>query len=109
MELWQIINETQSQLDQCLKTLRVNGIAYAKAEKDYKVRLRLEVLKLRDEQNPVTLIPYLAYGVEEVAKLREARDICEATWKANQEALNVKKLELKLLQTQYEREWSNEK
>lgn len=107
-ELWQVIDDTQKELNQCLKSLRQNGIAYAKAEKDYKVKLRLEVLKLKDEGKPVTLIPYLAYGEKDVSDLREIRDICETTYKANQEALNVKKIELKLLQSQYEREYTND-
>lgn len=106
-EIWQEINQTQNQLDQCLKTLRKNGEAFAKAERDYKIRLRQEVLKLRDEGQAVTIIPYIAYGQEEVARLRFERDIAEAMYKANLEALGVKKLEMNILKTQYEKEYSN--
>lgn len=107
MELWEEINQTQNQLDQCLMTLRKNGEAYAKAKQEYGIALRQEILKLRADGFPTTITPDLARGEEHVAELRLKRDIAESVWKANSEALNVKKIELNILKSVYEKEFNN--
>lgn len=109
MELWQELNIKTQQLDQALKTLRQNGINFAQAERDYKITLRQEVLKLRDEGMAVTMIPLVVYGIDEVAKKRFERDCCESVYEANKEAINVKKLELRIIQEQFNKEYNNER
>ena len=51
MELLQEIESKTRQLELSIKTLRKSGTDYAEAEKNYKVLLRQECLKLRDEGN----------------------------------------------------------
>lgn len=58
---------------------------------------------------PVTLINQIIYGVPEVANLRYDRDVKEAIYNANQEAINSTKLKLRILESQINREWSNTK
>lgn len=75
-----------------LKTL---GIKKAKAEHDYKIELRKEILRLRQlEKQPATLINDLAKGKEEVAKLRFERDIAETNYSVCLEAMRNLRLEL---------------
>ena len=110
MDLYQQIQQLIAELDISVKNLRKSGTEYAQAEQNYKIKLREEALKLRaDEQMPVTLINQIIYGVPEVARLRFDRDVKEAVYQANQEAINSTKLKLRILENQLNREWSNAK
>jgi hypothetical protein len=55
---------------------------------------------------PIGLIDKTCYGIPEVAELRFKRDVAEAVWKANQEAIQSIKLQLRLLDAQLAREWA---
>lgn len=110
MDIFETINQLMQELDISVKTLRKSGTEYAEAERKYKIKLRQEALKLRAEENmPVTLINQIIYGVEEVATLRFERDIKEAVYQANQEAINSIKLKLRILEGQLNREWATSK
>lgn len=93
------------ELTRSIKVLRKNGQNLAEAEKDYKITLRQEALKLRANDMPVTLINQIVYGIPEVAEKRFKRDVEDATYKANQEHINVTKLKLRILESQLSREW----
>ena len=104
-----LYNELQAktkQLDISIKQLRTSGTEYAKAEKEYKVLLRQECLKLRDEGMAIGMIDKTCYGIPSVAEARFKRDVAEAVYKANLEAINSIKLQLRLLENQIQREWS---
>lgn len=106
---YDLIDEIQvlrKQLDVSVKQLRKTGTEYAKAERDYKVLLRQECLKLRDEGMAVGMITLSVYGIPSVAEARFKRDVAEAVYKANQESINSIKLQLKLIDSQISREWS---
>lgn len=108
MEQWDLYNDlTQKtlQLEKSIKTLRKSGTEYAQAEKDYKILLRQECLKLRDTGMAIGLIDKTCYGIPSVAEARFKRDVAEAVYKANQEAINSLKLQLRLLDGQIQREW----
>lgn len=110
MDLFEEITKLTQQLDISVKNLRKSGTEYAQAEQDYKICLRKEALKLRaDENMPVTLINQIIYGVPEVARLRFDRDIKEAVYDANKEAINTLKLKLRIIEGQLQREWGNTK
>lgn len=107
MDLYQEITQLIKELDLSVRQLRISGTDYAEAEQNYKVKLRQEALKLRSDENmPVTLINQVIYGVPEVAKLRFDRDVKEAVYEANKEAINSTKLKLRILEGQLNREWS---
>lgn len=107
MDLWLELQAKLKQLEQALKTYRVNGIALAEAEKNYKEAISKEVLRLRDEGMAVTLIAQVVYGLPSISTLRFQRDCAEAVYKANEEAINVKKLEVRVIENQLGREWGN--
>lgn len=94
-------------LDESVKRLRRNGEALAQAERDYKILLRQEVLKLRDEGMAVGVIDKTIYGVPSVAEARFKRDVADAMYRANQEHINATKLHLRIIESQINREWSN--
>lgn len=108
MDLMNDIQNLMKELTTSIKLLRKNGNDLAKAERDYKVCLRQEALKLRIEKDmPVTLINQIIYGVPEVAEKRFKRDIAETMYNTNQEHINITKLKLRLLESQLSREYGS--
>lgn len=97
-------NKTK-QLEVSIKQLRTSGTDYANAEKDYKVLLRQECLKLRDDGMPIGMIDKTCYGIPSVAEARFKRDVAEAVYKANLEAINSIKLQMRIIENQLQREW----
>lgn len=104
-DLMQELLAKQQALDTSIKLLRKNGTAYAQAERAYKVLLRQECLKLRDDGMAIGMIDKTCYGIPTVAEARFKRDVAEVTYKANQEAINSIKLQLRLIEGQINREW----
>lgn len=105
MELYAELQTKTQQLDVSIKQLRTSGTEYAKAERDYKVLLRQECLKLRDDGMAIGMIDKTCYGIPSVAEARFKRDVAEAVYKANLEAINSIKLQMRLLENQLQREW----
>jgi hypothetical protein len=105
IDLYNELQQKTRELETSIKLLRKNGTAYAEAEKDYKILLRTECLKMRDEGMAVGMIDKTAYGIPSVAEARFKRDVAEVTYKANQEAINSIKLQLRLIEGQIQREW----
>ena len=108
MELQEELNKQVELLQKSLEKLKETGRAYAEAERKYKVILRQECLRLRDEGMAIGMIDKTCYGIPKVADARFDRDCAEAVYKANQEAINTYKLKIRLLESQIGREWSNE-
>jgi hypothetical protein len=106
MELHEELQIKTNQLDASIKQLRKNGTAYAEAEKAYKILLRTECLKPKDEGMAIGMIDKTCYGIPSVAEARFKRDIAETVYKANQEAINSIKLQMRLIESQLSREWS---
>lgn len=105
-DLWSEIQTKTHELDVCIRELRKSGTAYAEAERAYKIKLREHCLRLRSQQDmPVGLIDKTCYGIPEVADLRFKRDIAETVYRANLEAINSIKLQLRILDAQMGREW----
>lgn len=105
MDLVQQLNQKINELNVSVKTLRTSGTAYAQAEKDYKILLRTECLKLRDEGMAIGMIDKTCYGIPSVAEARFKRDCAKTVYLANQEAINSIKLQMRILESQINREW----
>ena len=105
--LMQTLQALSDELDQSIKMLRKNGTEAAEAERQYKILLRQECLKARDEGMAIGLIDKTCYGIPSVADARFKRDVAFATYKANQEHINIKKLQLRIVESQISREWNN--
>ena len=104
MDLYLEINNKIQQLELSIKSLRTNGTNYAQAERDYKILLRQECLKLRDSGMAITLIDKTCYGIPSIAEARYKRDVAETIYKANLEAINSIKLQIRILDNQISRE-----
>ena len=108
MDLYNELQIKIQELNKSIKSLRHTGTEYAEAERAYKVCLRQYALKCRSEQDmPVTLIQQTVYGIPEVAEKRFTRDVSESVYKANQEAINSIKLQIRIIESQLQREYSN--
>lgn len=105
-----LIDELQkksNQLDVALRSFHKNRIALAEAERKYKEEVSKKALELRDQGMAVTLIDKVIYGLPTISTLRFQRDCAEAVYEANQEAINVFKLQMRLIEAQISREWGN--
>lgn len=107
MDLFNELQTKTKELEISIKSLRQTGTNYAQAERDYKVLLRQECLRLRDEGMAIGMIDKTCYGIESVAEARFKRDVAEAVYKANQEAINSIKLQMRLIENQLSREYGN--
>lgn len=108
MDLYNELESKIQELEISIRSLRKTGSNYAEAERDYKILLRQEVLKLRDEGQAIGVITLTCYGIPSVAEARFKRDIAESIYKANQEAINSIKLQLRLLESQIQREYGSQ-
>lgn len=107
MELYLNLQEKTRQLDISIRQLRTSGTEYAEAERAYKVLLRQECLKLRDEGMAIGMIDKTCFGIQSVANARFKRDVAETVYKANLEAINSIKLQMRLIEAQISREYNN--
>ena len=107
MDLYNELENLIAQLNKSLKQLRTNGIKYAECEKEYKIAVNKKALELRSQDVPVTLINQVIYGYPDIAQLRFLRDSAEVVYKANQEAINTLKLQIRIVESQLSREYSN--
>lgn len=108
MDLYNELQQKIKELDVSIKQLRTSGTNYAQAEKDYKVLLRVEALKLRDDGMAIGMIDKTCYGIPSVAEARFKRDVAKAVYTANLEAINSIKLQMRLIENQIQREFGNQ-
>lgn len=107
LELHQRIDELTGQLQDELATLKSSGCQLAENEAEYRMRLRIAILEERDNGTPVTIISDVCRGREDIAELKRLRDCSEAIYKASQEAVNVLKLRIRVLNDEIDREWNS--
>lgn len=100
-------NLIKEQLDTALSTCRKNGLASNDAEVQYRIKKSQEILRLKSEGYPATLIPDIVKGLPDVAILYQDKLDKEVIYKANVEAIQVKKLELRIIEADVEREYNN--
>lgn len=99
------IQQKTRELDVAVKQIRKSGSAFAESERAYKILLRTEALKLRDQGIAVGMIDKIIYGIPSVAAARFKRDCDEVVYEANKEAIQSIKLQLRLLDSQLTREY----
>ena len=105
-----LIQETEdktNRLNELIENLAQKGRALAENEALYKIALATKITELRNNGIPVTIISDLSRGDKDIAKRRMNRDIAETDYRVCLEAINVTKLQLKLLENQTQREWGN--
>ena len=108
MDLYNELNKKLEYLDIQIKKLPETGREYAKAYTNYRIALAEELIKLKNEGYAITLAGDIARGRKEIATLKFKEISAEAIYKANLESINATKLQLKIIQEQLNKEWSNE-
>lgn len=106
-DLYLEIQQKTKELDVAIKTLRKTGSSFAERERDYKILLRTEALKLRDQGMAVGMIDKVVYGIPAVATARFQRDCAEAVYDANKESIMALKLQIRLIDAQLTREYGS--
>ena len=94
-------------LTSALTEFKKRGKDYAQAYKRYRILLSQELLKLKAEGMPVTICGDLARGKPEIAEAKEQEIITECLYKSCQEAILTYKLQIKILQSQIDKEYNN--
>lgn len=106
MDLYNDLVTLTERLNTSVKALRKYGQELAECERDYKVTLRQEALKLRTEKDmAVTLINQIVYGIPEVADKRFKRDVAQTMYNVALENINSIKLQMRILENQLQREY----
>ena len=108
IDLMNELNDLCNKLTISGKQMARYGKELAEAERDYKICLREEALKLRTtKEMPVTLIQQVVYGIPEVAEKRFKRDVAETMYETSKESINTLKLKIRVLDAQISREWGS--
>lgn len=106
-ELINQLNDLMAKLPKGIHAMSQYGAALADADSEYRKAKAIRTARLKDEGTQVTLIKDLIYEDDDLDYLLRKRDQAEALWKTSQENINVLKLQIKVLQSQIEREWAN--
>lgn len=108
MELWEQPTAIDKELNEALDSLVENGIKACESERLYRMEKTKEILRLKKEGYPITLIQDIVKGLENIATLDFNRNLAEIVYKANLERINVRKLELRTLDNLINKEMSRE-
>ena len=100
------IQEKVHLLDKAVNQFGKRGRAAAEAERNYRILFAKEILKLKSEGLPATLIPDIAKGNAADAKFE--RDAADVTYQSAKEAINALKIQIKVLDEQLSREWHSQ-
>ena len=107
MEELQKLEELNNLLTSALSEYKKRGQDYAKAYKNYRVKVAQKLLQLKADGMPVTISYDIARGDEEVANAKEQEIITECLYKSCQEAILTYKLQIKILQAQINNDYGN--
>lgn len=99
------IGNKSRMLDVAITELKKRGQKYAEAEKAYRIALARRILDEREKGTPVTIISDICRGSAQIAGLRFERDCAEVVYKSAMEAINSMKLQIRLMDSQLDREW----
>lgn len=105
MDIYNEIQQKNEELRNAVASLSQTGRDYAGAYRTYRVLLSKELLKLKNDGMPVTIAYDIARGEENVANAKFDELSTEAIYRANLESIQAIKLQIKILQNQYDKEW----
>lgn len=100
------LNKARQELNTSMQMLRKHGEDLARAENEYQVKKAQTVLLMKRDGASITEIGLSIKGQPEVAEAMLKRDIAKTMYEANQEHINVKKLDIRVIENQIAREWN---
>jgi len=99
--------QLRSKLDALIDEYRRCGTEHAKRDREYYALKAAKTLELKEQGMPATVITQIIKGVEPVAVAREKMLVSETMARAALEAILSTKLQIKLVESQLQREYSN--
>lgn len=96
-EVTKAIWKTSQRLEKGVDILTSKGRNYAEKQRDYRKKLAIEIMKLRDAKVPVSIIADVARG--NISDDLFERDLAETEYKSCREMLNALGIELSGLQS----------
>ena len=105
MLMWEEIQKYNDLLEIAVTEMKKRSIDLAKKEYAYRLELSKRLTELRAEGQAVTHLADMARGEPKIAKLRLDRDIAKGVYDSSQEAINMYKIRIRVLENQYAREW----
>lgn len=107
--MWEEIEKYNNLLEIAVSEMKKRSKDLAQKEYLYRMALSKRLTELRAEGQAVTHLADIARGEEKIAKLRFDRDMAKGLYDSLQEAINVYKIRLRVLENQYAREWGQAK
>lgn len=105
-DLTQELREKRNLMNLALSESAKRGKELAEKERSYKIG-NAEFILLHKGEFAATLIKELAQGDKVVSKLRYERDIANVLYDSAKEAVLSYKLELRIIESQIQREWNS--
>lgn len=106
MELWEAISADLKSLSDEVAAMRRAGEAYADADASYRKVKALAILAERRKGTPATIAKDVIYAEQEVFDALLARDCAQSVYEASRERINALKLQVKVNESQLQREWT---
>lgn len=106
MDLYVEEQQLRTNLDEFIEEYRKCGIEHAKRDREYYVLKAKKTLELKNDGMPATVISQIIKGVPSVAEAREKMLVAEVMTRAALEAIMSTKVQLKLVDSQLQREYS---
>ena len=103
--MWDEIQKYNDLLEKAVTEMKSRSKKLAEAEYHYRMALSKRLTELRAEGQAVTHLADIARGEPKIAKLRLDRDIAKGVYDSSQEAINMYKIRIRVLENQYAREW----
>lgn len=106
-DLVALIESKREMLNKAIYESKERGIKFATAERDYQIAKTKKAFIWQEGGHKATFIAEMIRGDEEIANLRWERDCCEVLYDSAKDYINGVKLELRLLESQLDREWNS--
>lgn len=103
--MWEQIEKYNNMLETAVTEMKTRSKKLAEAEYYYKTALSKRLVELRAEGQAVTHLADIARGEPNIAELRLKRDIAKGLYDSSQEAINMYKIRIRVLENQFAREW----
>lgn len=104
--LFQMLQDDRRLMKAASSELKKRGETYARAEAEYQATKNKRALELKADGFSATMIQLIIKGDDEVNDKLFERDLAEMDYRSAIEALNVYKLDARMIEAQIQREWT---
>lgn len=108
LDLLNGLEEDRKLMKRASEELKKRGYELAQSEADYQRLKYSKALQMKADGMSATMISLILKGDEEVSAALFKRDCAQADYQSAIEALNVYKLDSRLLEAQIQREWGQQ-